>query len=457
MEAISCHPIDMLLYRDEYGTPEMRTIFSEENLVKKWLLVDAAIAEVEAELGIIPPKAAEEIKKKATEDYVKVSRVAELAKTKGLDIAAQLSALAEVCAAGAGEFIRLGSAGIDNYETAWALLIKEALPIVLRDIDRLIEILVNLTKKYRNTLCVSRTFGQHEGPITFGYKTAAWALELHRCRRLLLEEKRDYLMGKVTGTIGNLFSLEKFFPGKALTFQKKVCEKLGLYESDLTMLFSRRRLMQAIVNLTYVANAIDNIAMEIFNRQRPEIGELQEPFGQHQVASTASPHKRNPYGCNTLCGLAEVVRGNAATIMHSTWFDERDHRRMPIELTVIPSTFIIISGMLQKAIYICENLIVNPERMQENLKLLKGVNLSETVATALALRGLGRYTAYSLMREIAQDVLNSGREFREILKNHQVVRQYLNEDEIDNLLDFSSNLGLVQAQIDSALAEIEIL
>jgi adenylosuccinate lyase len=454
MEATHSHPIDMLLYRDDYGTPEMRAVFNEENLIRKWLAVDAAIAEVEAEMGIIPHKAAEEIKRKATGGYVKVPRVAELAKTKGLDIAAQLSALAEVCEEGARELIRLGSAGIDNYETAWALLIKEALPIVLRDIDQLIAVLVDLTKKHRNTLCVSRTFGQHEGPITFGYKTAAWALELHHCRRLLVEGERDYLIGKATGTIGNLFSLEKFFPGKAISFQKKVCEKLGLYESNLTMLFSRRRLMEIVVNLTYVANAIENIAMEIFNRQRPEIGELQEPFGKDQVASTASPHKRNPYGCNILCGLAEVIRGNATTIMHSTWFDERDHRRMPIELSVIPSTFIIVSGMLQKAIYICENLIVNPERMLENLKLFKGLNLSEIIATALALRGLGRYTAYSLMREIAQSVLNTGQEFRETLKKHHIVRQYLKEEDIDNLLDFQSNLGLVQNQIDAALSEM---
>lgn len=119
----------------------------------------------------------------------------------------------------------------------------------------------------------------------------AWALELHHCRRLLIDGQRDYLVGKATGTIGNLFSLEKFFPGKAISLQKKVCEKLGLYESDLTMLFSRRKLMEVVVNLTYVANAIDNMTMEIFNRQRPEIGELQETFAQHQVASTASPPK----------------------------------------------------------------------------------------------------------------------------------------------------------------------
>ncbi len=108
METNNCFPLDMLLYRDEYGTPEMRAVFSEENLVRKWLLVDAAIAEVEAELGIIPREAAKEIKKKTTGDYVKVSRVAELSKTKGLDIAAELSALAEVCEEGAVEFIRLG-------------------------------------------------------------------------------------------------------------------------------------------------------------------------------------------------------------------------------------------------------------------------------------------------------------------------------------------------------------
>ncbi len=454
MDRIVSHPIDMMLYGEEYGTPEMRAIFSEENLIQKWLFMDAALAEVEGEMGIIPLEAAQEIKKKAMGGYVKVSRVAELAKGKGLDIAAELSALAEVCEKGAGEFIRIGSAGIDNYETAWGLLIKDALAVILRDLDRWTDVLADLTRKYRNTLCVARTFGQHEGPITFGYKTAAWAMELHHCRRILIEGQRDYLIGKATGTIGNLASLEKFYPGKALALQREVCLKLGLEESDLTILFSRRRQMQIVVNLTYIANAIDNIAMEIFNRQRPEIGELQEPFGEHQVASTASPHKRNPYGCNILSGLAEVVRGNAATILRCPWSDERDHRRMPVESSVIPSTFIFVSGMLRKAIFICGKLVVHPERMLENLSLLKGLNLSETIGTALASRGLGRYTAYALMREMAQQVTETGKDFRELLKNHKTVREYLTDREIDEHLDFSSNLGIVQAQIDATLSAI---
>lgn len=108
--------------------------------------MDAAIAEVVGELGIIPSAAAKEIMKKATGDYVKVSRVAELARGKGLDIAAELSVLAEVCENGGGEFIRMGSAGIDNYETAWGLLIKDALAVTLRDLDKLIGILADLTQ-----------------------------------------------------------------------------------------------------------------------------------------------------------------------------------------------------------------------------------------------------------------------------------------------------------------------
>ena len=108
MDQSSSHPIDMLLYREEFGSAEMRSIFSEENIIKKWLMVDAAIARVEAELGIIPLAAAEEIERKATGDFVKISRVAELAREKGLDIAAVLTALAEVCEKGAREYIRMG-------------------------------------------------------------------------------------------------------------------------------------------------------------------------------------------------------------------------------------------------------------------------------------------------------------------------------------------------------------
>jgi adenylosuccinate lyase len=455
MEHYMSHPIDMQLYREEYGSEEMRAIFNEENILKKWLMVDAAIARAEAELGIIPAAAAEEIERKATGDFVKVSRVAELARTKGLDIAAELTALAEVCTGDAREYIRMGVGGIDNYDTAWALLIKEALGRIYRDLDNLISILIELTKKHRSTLTVGRTFGQHEGPITFGYKTAMWARELHHCRCLLTEGEGHYLVGKASGTIGNLSSLEKNYPGKGTSLEQRVCENLGLNTSDITILFSRRRFMQVVVNLTFIANAIDSMAMEIFNRQRPEIGELQEPLREGQISSTVSPHKRNPYGCNILNGLAELVRANAGAILRSTWFDERDHRRMPIESSVIPTTFIYVSGMLQRAVLICGNLSINPSRMRENLSLLKGLNFSEFVATALATRGLGRYAAYELMREIVETVYRDGIEFRVLLKGHEKVREYLSDEEIDDLLNPEFNLGIVGPQIDATLSEIE--
>ncbi len=455
MDQYNSHPIDMLLYREEFGGADMRAIFSEGNIIKKWLMVDAAVARVEADLGIIPLAAAEEIERKATGDFVKVDRVAELAREKGLDIAAELTALAEVCEPGAREYIRMGVGGIDNYDTAWALLIREALELIYRDVDRLIEIFIELTKRHRSTLTVGRTFGQHEGPITFGYKTAMWAKELYQCRCLLAEAEKHYLVGKASGTIGNLAALEKNHPGKGTSLEQRVCEKLGLNTPDITILFSRRRFMQLIVNLVYIANAIDSIATEIFNRQRPEIGELQEPFRKGQISSTVSPHKRNPYGCNTLNGLAELVRANAAAILRSTWFDERDHRRMPIESSVVPTTFIYVSGMLQRAIFICGNLLINASRMLENLNLLKGLNFSEFVATALATRGLGRYAAYELMREIVETVYRDGSEFRSVLRSHDTVRQYLNEEEIDDLLDPESNLGLIGPQIDATLSEIE--
>ena len=448
------HPIDMLMYRDDFGSPEMRAVFSEENLIKKWLQFDATIAEVEGELGIIPVSAAEEISKKAASGEVKTERVAELAIMKKLDIAGELSGLAEVCSENAREYIRLGVAGADNYDTAWALLIREALSLIYRQLDDLIDVFVELTRKHRNTLNVCRTFGQHEGPITFGWKTAMWAKELHHCRLILRENEKYYLVGKALGAIGNLAGLEKEYPGTGPLLVKRVCEKLKLGVPDLSIIFTRRRFMQLVVNLSFIANAVDGIALEIFNRQRPEIGELQEPFGKSQTSSTAAPHKRNPYGCNVLSGLAEVVRGNVSTILHSTWFDERDHRRVPIESTVIPTTFIHVSGMLKIAHRICKDLVVNPKRMLENLRLQKGLNFSEVIMTALATRGLGRYTARDLIQALAGKVYEEDADFLTILKSNEDITRYLTPEEIDDLVDPDTNLGLVQHQIDETLSEI---
>jgi adenylosuccinate lyase len=98
---------------------------------------------------------------------------------------------------------------------------------------------------------------------------------------------------------------------------------------------------------------------------------------------------------------------------------------------------------------------INPSRMRENLSLLKGLNFSEFIATALATRGLGRYAAYELMREIVETVYRDGIEFGALLKKHEKVRQYLSEEEIDDLLDPESNLGIMEPQIHAALSEME--
>jgi adenylosuccinate lyase len=445
----------MLLFRDEYSSEEMWEVFREENLIAKWLKVDATVAECEAELGIIPAEAAREIIGRATSGEVKYQRVAELKRQKGLDIAAELSALAELCEHGAQEYIRMGVGGVDNYDTAWALLIKEGLDVIYRDLDELVEILVQLTKEHKSTLMVARTFGQHEGPITFGFKTAMWAKELYTCRYLLEEAEKFCLVGKVSGTIGNLSSLEKFWPGKGITLEKCVCQKLGLHAPDITILFTRRRFMDVVIKLSFIANAIGSIAEEIFNRQRPEIDELQEPFKKGQVSSTVSPHKRNPYSCNMLSGIAEAVRANVSMMLHSTWRDERDQTRMPIEFTAIPTTFMYVSAMIKKAKYLCGNLVVKKENMLRNLGKLKGLNHSEIVGTALALKGLGRYKAYDLMREIVNHVYESGEDFKETLKSHEIVSKYIDRKDIEELTDHHSILGTVEYQIETVLLEIE--
>jgi len=107
-----------------YATREMSQIFSEEAKIQRWLKVEAALAEAQAELGIIPKEAAEEISKKANLNYVSMERIKEIEKRIDHDLLAVVNALAEVCDKGYGRYVHMGATSYDIEDTAWALAFR---------------------------------------------------------------------------------------------------------------------------------------------------------------------------------------------------------------------------------------------------------------------------------------------------------------------------------------------
>ncbi len=429
-----------------YGTAEMRRVFQEETRVQKMLDVEAALAWAHAKVGNIPKEDAERIAAMASTEHVRLERVKEIEQEIRHDIASLVRALAEACGS-SGAYVHLGATSYDIVDTATALQLREALKLIAKKLDNLEEILMEKAARYRSTLMIGRTHGQHALPITLGFKFSVWMREVSRHIQRLRECKERVLVGKITGAVGVQASLGS----QAMKIQQIVMERLGIEHADIsTQIVQRDRHAELICLLAIIASTLDNFATEIRQLQRPEIGELFESFQVDKyVGSSTMPHKRDPETCETVCGLAKIVRSLVIPALENvvTWH-ERDMTQSSAERFLIPEACILIDHMLLSMISVISNLVVDEERMRKNAQLSQGRAMSEAVMTALTRKGMNRQEAHELLRRLAMKSVMENRHLRKILLEADVIREKLTEKEIDEVLNPSNYLGTALDQVD---------
>lgn len=443
---MAIHPIE---YR--YSTPEMYRIFTEENILAKKLEVEAALAKAHAKVGSIPAKAAQEIVKHANTKVVTLDRVKEIEKDTKHDLMAIVRALAEKCGE-SGKYVHLGATSYDIVDTAWALILKEALQIILKDLQELKKILLSKTKKYRNLVMAGRTHGQHAAPITLGLKFAVWAVETQRNLDRIEEAIELINVGKMTGAVGTGAALGK----NAARIQDLVMRELKLNAPLVTtQIIQRDRHAEVIVHLAFIGQTLEKIAKEIRNLQRTEIGELGEPFGKKQVGSSAMPQKRNPWRSERVCGLARYLRSNVMPALENIGLEhERDLTNSSCERIIFPESFAVCDFMLREMNFILDNLVVYPENMKKNLDLTKGSVMAEAVMNKLVEKGIGRQKAHELVKGIAMKCFETRQGFGELLLQDSRIREKLSAKELENALKPENYLGSVKEQIDSVLKKL---
>ncbi|HDJ26458.1 MAG TPA: adenylosuccinate lyase [Candidatus Bathyarchaeota archaeon] len=428
-----------------YGRPEMVRIFEEESRLRKMLLVEAALARAHAELGNIPREDAERIWQVATSGAVKIERVKEIEAEIKHETMAVVRALIEACGP-SGRYVHLGATSSDILDTALALQLKEALTVLKGRLAQLIALVARMAEEHEGTIMVGRTHGQHALPITLGFKLAVWAAELYRHLRRLEECEERVLVGKMSGAVGTMAGLGP----RALELQERVMAILGLRAAEIsTQIVQRDRLAELICLLALLASTLDNMATEIRELQRTEIGELAEPFDERaQVGSSTMPHKRNPITCERICGLAKVVRGLVVPALENvpTWH-ERDLTQSSAERFTVPEALILVDYMLYLMIKVLSGLEIKPERMRENLALTKGLIMSEALMLELVRRGMARDEAYGLVRSLALRAMKEDRPFRDVVLEEEAVKALMAPEELEELLRPENYLGTATEQV----------
>lgn len=442
---MAIHPIEF-----RYGTPEMKKVWDAENKLQKMLDVEAAIAEAEANLGIIPDYAAEEIKRKAKTKFVKLERVKQIEKETKHDIAALIKALAEQCEGDAGEYIHFGATSNDIIDTTNSLLFKESIKILKDKIIRLIKILLKLADENKKRVCIGRTHGQHALPTTYGMKFALWADEMHRNLERLKSAERRLCVGMVTGAVGTTAALGE----DGLKVHLKVSKLLGLEPALISnQVIQRDNHAEFIMVLANIATTLDKIALEIRNLQRTEIMEVCEKFDpEKQVGSSTMPHKMNPITAERICGLARVIRSHVITALENNLlWHERDLTNSSPERIIFPEACILTDYILHLTINLIENLVFFDENIEKNLKLTNGLIMAERLMAELAKRGMGRQTAYKIVRECAIKASQERVPLIKVAGEKSEIMEYLNREELKNIMNPHTYIGSAIKIVENVL------
>ena len=439
----TAHPADSHIYGHLWTTPEASALFTDEGRTQAWLDILAALAAAQADVGLVPRAAADAIRAHADVAELDLSLVAEQTRASGHSTLGLIQALRESLPEPAREWVYYGATVQDLSDTWFALIFKAVGDIAERDVTRMRDRALDLAGEHRSTPMCGRTHGQPGLPITFGFKAAVWAAELDRHLARLRQGRGRWELVQLGGALGTM----EFWGARALDMLDAFAARLGLGAPYVPWLTARDGVAEFIWLLAAISATAGKIGNEVYQLQRPEIGELRETFTPGTVGSITMPHKRNPEISEHLVTLSRVVRAQAGLALDGMVCEhERDGRAWKTEWLVVPEAAMYFAACVDAGARMLDGLCVDTERMLRNIDAHRGYLLSEPVLRALADQ-LGRHTAHDVVYAAAMNGIDRGQDFRAALRADSRMAA-ISDAEMDRLLNVRASLGSCAAFAD---------
>lgn len=401
-----------LLYAHLWGTDELLSVFEERDRVRAWIRILVALAEAQAELGIIPAEAARGLSAAEHED-LDLELAAREARVSHHSTLGVIQALRQRLPASVVEWCYYGISVQDLTDTWMALAMKRVGAIAWRDLRAIEDRLLELAETHRDTVMAGRTHAQPGWPITFGFKAASWADEIRRHLDRLRDGAPRWLVGQLGGAVGVL----GFFGSQGPELRRRFCQRLGLGDPGISWTSARDRPAEFCLLLAMVTATLGRIGSEVYQLQRPEIGELSETDPPGTVSSITMPHKRNPESAEHLVTLSRLVRANAAVLLEGMVTEhERDGRGWKAEWPAFDETCLLAGAALAAARDVVAGLRVYPDAMCRNIDREGGYLSSGPVLAALA-PALGKHRAQALLQEALAQGLDAGQAMPEVVES----------------------------------------
>ncbi|TGK00036.1 adenylosuccinate lyase [Leptospira langatensis] len=421
---------------DRYSNPEIAKIWELENKFDIWKEIEILATEARMKKGEVPKEDFEEIRSKAR---FKVDEILEIESKVHHDVIAFLTNMNSYIGP-AGRHVHYGLTSSDIGDTALCVQMVQAMELILRKTDQLIEAVKEKAVQYRNLPCIGRSHGIHAEPMTLGLKFALFYEEMKRNRARLALAKEEISVGKLSGAVGTYSNIEP-------DIEEYVCEKLGLKPDPIaTQVVSRDRHAAYMSALGVTAASLDRFATEIRLLQKTEGREVEEPFSAGQKGSSAMPHKRNPVICERISGISRVIRSNVSTALQNVaLWHERDISHSSAERIVVPDSTIALEYILDKMLFVVKNLHVYPDAIERTLGVTRGLIFSQKVLLYLIEKGgITREDAYAIVQGHAMSVwADQSQNLKQRLSEDPKVQKVLKPEDLDAIFQISPYLEKV--------------
>jgi 3-carboxy-cis,cis-muconate cycloisomerase len=446
---VTVNPADSLLYAGLFGTDEMRAVFNEKGFVQRMLDVEAALARVEARLGIVPDEAAKAITGAASADRLDLRELGAVTTNVGYPVVALAKALGRAAGGDAQRYVHWGATTQDIMDSALVLQMRDGFALIERDLKALCQALAKRAAEHRDTVMAGRTHLQHALPVTFGYKCAVWLAPLLDHVERLRALKPRLLAVEFAGAVGTLASLGA--QGRAVT--EGLAKELGLAAPVAPWHASRERVAEAAAFLGLLSGSLAKIATDVILLMQAEIAEMSEPHQAGRGASSTMPQKRNPIASEYIIAAARGVQALVPLMLGAMAGDhERATGPWQSELLALPQSFVLTAGALHHARSIAEGMTVDAAAMRRNLDATNGLIMAEAFMMQLA-PALGRDAAHHAVQAACGRALEQNRSLAEVLAEDEEVSAHLDRAALARIGDPANYLGEAGAVVDRVIAE----
>jgi 3-carboxy-cis,cis-muconate cycloisomerase len=445
---MSVNPADSTVFGGLFGTDAMRAVFSEQGFVQKMLEVEAALARVQARLGIIPAAAAAAITAAAKVERVSLAEIGASTRVVGYPVVAVVKALGRAAGGDASRYVHWGATTQDIMDSALVLQMRDGLDLIDGTLREIVAGLAEKAARYRGTVMAGRTHLQHALPVTFGYKCAVWLAPLidHLARIEALRARA--LTVQFGGAVGTLASLGQ--QGRAVT--EGLAQELGLAVPDAPWHVNRERVVEVACCLGLVCGNLAKLATDVMLLMQSEIGEAFEPHQSGRGGSSTMPQKRNPIACEYIIAAARGVHALVPLMLQAM---AQDHERATgpwqSEWLAMPQIFVLAAGGLAQAAVLAQGLTIDAERMRRGLDLHQGLIMAEAVMMALAEK-TGRDAAHHAVQHACDRAIEQRRALVDVLAEDPAVAPHLDRSALVRLTDPGSYLGEATDVVDRVVA-----